>query len=120
MIGEDADPSRATLLANGTSPVEDVPTEVLAPLVQEGRLAVHSSTDALSEADAIVICVPTPLGKSKEPDISFIVAAADGVVSFAGSVQNGLSRLILYSTFSRASPVAVSSLAFSLLIFFLR
>ncbi len=79
VIGVDADPSRTTLLAGGVSPVEDVPAAELAPLVQSGRLAIHSSSDALGEADAIVICVPTPLGKSKEPDISFIVAAADGV-----------------------------------------
>ncbi len=79
VIGADADPSRTTLLAGGVSPVEDVPAAELAPLVQSGRLAIHSSSEALGEADAIVICVPTPLGKSKEPDISFIVAAADGV-----------------------------------------
>ncbi len=79
VIGVDADPSRTTLLAGGVSPVEDVPAAELAPLVQSGRLAIHSSSEALGEADAIVICVPTPLGKSKEPDISFIVAAADGV-----------------------------------------
>jgi UDP-N-acetyl-D-glucosamine dehydrogenase len=79
VIGVDADPVRTTLLAGGLSPVEDVPAAELAPLVQSGRLAIHSAPDALGEADAIVICVPTPLGKSKEPDISFIVAAADGV-----------------------------------------
>ncbi|HKC07020.1 MAG TPA: nucleotide sugar dehydrogenase [Methylomirabilota bacterium] len=79
VIGVDADPSRTTLLAGGVSPVEDVPAAELVPLVQSGRLAIHSSSEALGEADAIVICVPTPLGKSKEPDISFIVAAADGV-----------------------------------------
>ena len=79
VIGVDADPVRTALLAGGMSPVEDVPAALLAPLVQSGRLGIHSSPDALGEADAIVICVPTPLGKSKEPDISFIVAAADGV-----------------------------------------
>ena len=79
VIGVDADPVRTALLAGGMSPVEDVPAALLAPLVQSGRLAIHSSPDALGEADAIIICVPTPLGKSKEPDISFIVAAADGV-----------------------------------------
>jgi UDP-N-acetyl-D-glucosamine dehydrogenase len=79
VIGVDADPSRTALLAGGMSPVEDVPAARLAPLVSSGRLAIHSSPAALGEADAIVICVPTPLGKSKEPDISFIVAAADGV-----------------------------------------
>ena len=79
VVGVDADPVRTALLAGGMSPVEDVPAALLAPLVQSGRLAIHSAPDALGEADAIVICVPTPLGKSKEPDISFIVAAADGV-----------------------------------------
>lgn len=79
VIGVDADPVRTALLAGGGSPVEDVPAARLAPLVQSGRLAIHSTPDALGEAEAIVICVPTPLGKSKEPDISFIVAAADGV-----------------------------------------
>ena len=79
VIGVDADPARTALLAGGLSPVEDVPAALLAPLVQSGRLAIHPYPDALGEADAIVICVPTPLGKSKEPDISFIVAAADGV-----------------------------------------
>jgi UDP-N-acetyl-D-glucosamine dehydrogenase len=79
VIGVDADPARTALLAGGLSPVEDVPAAELAPLVKSGRLAIHSAPGALGEADAIVICVPTPLGKSKEPDISFIVAAADGV-----------------------------------------
>lgn len=79
VIGVEADPSRSGLLAGGVSPVEDVPTADLAPLVASGRLSVHSTSEALGGADAIVICVPTPLGKSKEPDISFIVAAADGV-----------------------------------------
>jgi UDP-N-acetyl-D-glucosamine dehydrogenase len=79
VIGVDADPARAALLASGASPVEDVPTEELRPLVESGRLAVRSAPEALAAADAIVICVPTPLGKSKEPDISFIVSAAEAV-----------------------------------------
>jgi UDP-N-acetyl-D-glucosamine dehydrogenase len=79
VIGVEADLARAALLAGGASPIEDVPAAELAPLVRDGRLTVRSSPDALEAAEAIVICVPTPLGKSKEPDISFIVAAADGV-----------------------------------------
>ena len=79
VIGVDADPARTALLASGASPVEDVQTADLRPLVESGRLVVRTAPEALAEADAIVICVPTPLGKSKEPDISFIVAAAEGV-----------------------------------------
>ncbi len=79
VIGVDADPGRAERIGAGVSPIEDVPSADLAALVQDKRLVVKSTVDPLGEADAIVICVPTPLGKSKEPDISFIVAAADAV-----------------------------------------
>src|SRR3972149_170270 len=46
-----------------------------------GRLSMTTDAGALKDADAIIICVPTPLGKSREPDISYIVAAADAVAA---------------------------------------
>jgi UDP-N-acetyl-D-glucosamine dehydrogenase len=79
VIGVDADAERIERIGQGRSPVEDVPNDELAPLVRTGRLSVTREIAALAVADAILICVPTPLGKSKEPDISYIVAAADDV-----------------------------------------
>ena len=79
VVGVDADPARVERLARGASFVEDVPDEEVAGLLATGRLAVSGAAGALARADAIVICVPTPLGKSKEPDVSHIVAAADTV-----------------------------------------
>jgi UDP-N-acetyl-D-glucosamine dehydrogenase len=79
VIGVDADAGRASLIGRGQSPIEDVPSDELAPLVRTGRLTVAGSVGGLGPADAIIICVPTPLGKSKEPDISHIVAAADEI-----------------------------------------
>jgi UDP-N-acetyl-D-glucosamine dehydrogenase len=79
VIGVDADAERAALIGRGQSPIEDVPSDELAPLVRTGRLTVAEGVGALGGTDAIIICVPTPLGKSKEPDISHIVAAADEV-----------------------------------------
>jgi UDP-N-acetyl-D-glucosamine dehydrogenase len=79
VIGVDADPDRAARIRAGMSPVEDVPSDELAPLVTARRLVVADGIEALTAADAIIICVPTPLGKSKEPDISHIVAAAEDV-----------------------------------------
>jgi len=87
VIGVDADAERASLIGSGRSPVEDVPSDDLAPLVRAGRLTVAGSTGGLGPADAIIICVPTPLGKSKEPDISHIVAAADEVAKILRSGQ---------------------------------
>ena len=79
VLGVDADAGRIDRIGRGQSPVEDVPDDVLAPLVRTGRLSVSRDISTLAAADAIIICVPTPLGKSKEPDISHIVAAADDV-----------------------------------------
>jgi UDP-N-acetyl-D-glucosamine dehydrogenase len=87
VIGVDLDAGRVAGVAAGQSFIEDVATAVLGPLVRSGRLGATSDVSALKEADAIVICVPTPLGKSKEPDISFIVAAADAVASIIHTGQ---------------------------------
>ena len=81
VIGVDIDPERVAAIRAGRSFVEDVPAASLARLVAAGRLGAADKVAALEDADAIVICVPTPLGKSKEPDISFIVSAADAVAA---------------------------------------
>ena len=81
VLGIDLDAYRVERVRAGQSFVEDVSAATLAPLVASGRLSAAGDVAALAEADAIVICVPTPLGKSKEPDISFIVGAADAVAA---------------------------------------
>ena len=87
VIGIDADPRRVAGVNAGVSFIEDVADATLQPLVRTGRMSAASHVDALKEADAIGICVPTPLGKSKEPDISFIVAAADAVATIIRAGQ---------------------------------
>src|SRR3989442_2492516 len=87
VIGVDADPRRVAGVNAGAYFIEDVPGAALQALVTTGRLAATGEVAALKEADAIVICVPTPLGKSKEPDISFIVAATDAVATIVRAGQ---------------------------------
>src|SRR5262249_35401098 len=81
VIGVDLDAPRVAAIPAGHSFIEDVPTPTLGALVAAGRLDAADEVAALKDCDAIVICVPTPLGKSKEPDISFIVSAADAVAA---------------------------------------
>jgi UDP-N-acetyl-D-glucosamine dehydrogenase len=64
----------------GKSYIEDVPTEVLAPLVQGKKLSGSTDPDVLGKADAVIICVPTPLNKTKDPDNSFILDCAEMMV----------------------------------------
>jgi UDP-N-acetyl-D-glucosamine dehydrogenase len=66
-------------LNRGESHIEDVPDEVLALLVAEGRIGATSDYDTLRDADAIVIALPTPLSKQREPDLSIVRAAVDEI-----------------------------------------
>jgi UDP-N-acetyl-D-glucosamine dehydrogenase len=82
VTGIDLDPRKIDTLARGESYIEDVPTAQVAPLVKEGRFSATSVFSALAQADAVIICVPTPLRKTKEPDISYIVSAAERIAEY--------------------------------------
>ncbi|MEW6566765.1 MAG: nucleotide sugar dehydrogenase [Chloroflexota bacterium] len=79
VIGVDADPAKAARLARGESHVEDVPSDQLAPLVRQGRLKVSTSFESLAEVSGVSVCVPTPLRKTGDPDLSFIVSAVQSL-----------------------------------------
>jgi UDP-N-acetyl-D-glucosamine dehydrogenase len=72
----DIQAERVAMLNRGESYIEDVPSERLQRLVQERRLAATTDYDALRDADAILIALPTPLSKQREPDLSILEAAA--------------------------------------------
>jgi len=78
--GIDVDLERVARLNHGQSYLVDVPTETLTPLVSSGRLTATTAFDEAGQADTLIICVPTPLRKSKEPDISFIVASLESLL----------------------------------------
>ncbi|MCC6652911.1 MAG: UDP-N-acetyl-D-glucosamine dehydrogenase, partial [Candidatus Eisenbacteria bacterium] len=71
---------KVRLLNAGESYIQDVPTADLAPHVKARRLAATADPAVLAEADAVIVCVPTPLNKTKDPDMRFIVAATDEIV----------------------------------------
>lgn len=79
VTGIDTDETRVEALNRGQSYIPDVAAEQLQEVIQTGRFGATSDFGVLPEQDAILICVPTPLRKSKEPDISHVVAAADNV-----------------------------------------
>jgi UDP-N-acetyl-D-glucosamine dehydrogenase len=81
VVGIDVDVQRVTELGVGSSHSPDVSDKVLQRVLESGHYQVTSDLDALRTADAVVICVPTPLRKSKDPDISFLLAAGETVAA---------------------------------------
>jgi UDP-N-acetyl-D-glucosamine dehydrogenase len=86
-IGFDLDESRVATINSGRSYIPDVSTDTVKDLVKQGKLKGTCDFSHLSETDAVIICVPTPLRKTKEPDISYILAAAEQVKAHLHSPQ---------------------------------
>jgi len=78
--GVDLDLERVNLLNRGESYLVDVATENLAPIVAAGRLIASTTFEEAAQSDALIICVPTPLRKTKEPDISYILSALESLL----------------------------------------
>src|SRR6266404_4651109 len=76
VTGLDIDVDRVAALASGRSHVPDVPSDELQTLMRAGRYRAVAEPAVLAESDVIIICVPTPLRKSKDPDISYVVGAS--------------------------------------------
>jgi UDP-N-acetyl-D-glucosamine dehydrogenase len=79
VTGIDISQAKTGRVNAGDSYVGDVPSATLAPLVKSGKLRATSDFRAVAELDTINICVPTPLRKTKDPDMSFIVSACQEI-----------------------------------------
>lgn len=77
--GYDVSERKVELVNSGSSDVDDVPSDDVARFVSSGALKAHSTPDVLSKADILPICVPTPLSKTKDPDMTYIRRAADDI-----------------------------------------
>ena len=77
--GFEVDEKKVADINAGRSYIGDVGSELIKQSVDAGRLNATTNFSQLQECDAIIICVPTPLRKTKEPDVSFILAAAEEI-----------------------------------------
>jgi UDP-N-acetyl-D-glucosamine dehydrogenase len=96
VIGIDLMESKVDAVNRGESYVQDVPTAVLKPLVKAGKLRATADFGAVSKLDTINIAVPTPLRKTKDPDMSYIVRACEDI---AKHFHAGLLLILESSTY---------------------
>src|SRR5512142_1686028 len=79
VTGIDVQQSKVDAINRGESYIQDIPTEALAPYVKAGKVRATSDFSVVKDLDTINICVPTPLRKTKDPDMSFIVNACQEI-----------------------------------------
>jgi len=125
VVGVEPDQAKVDKLDAGESYVQDVPSAKLAQLMKSGHLKATTDFSVLAEADAVSICVPTPLRKTGDPDLSYILVATDElakymhpgvVVVLESTTYPGTTREILLPKLTENSGLEVGEdffLAFS-------
>jgi UDP-N-acetyl-D-glucosamine dehydrogenase len=86
-IGFEVDRKKVEQINDGTSYIVDVPDENVKKCVDAGDLTATTDFGRLAECDAIIICVPTPLRKTKDPDMSYIIAAGEEIQGYMRRCQ---------------------------------
>jgi UDP-N-acetyl-D-glucosamine dehydrogenase len=94
VIGFDVDPAKTEALARGESYIRHIGPERVAATFNSGRAEATNDFDRLAECDAILICVPTPLGVHREPDLKYVRMTAEAI---AARLRNG-QLVVLEST----------------------
>jgi UDP-N-acetyl-D-glucosamine dehydrogenase len=79
VLGLDIDTSKVDALNQGKSYIKHIPSESVAEIVRSGSFSATSDFSRIREASAIIICVPTPLNKNREPDISYILETGKSI-----------------------------------------
>jgi UDP-N-acetyl-D-glucosamine dehydrogenase len=82
VIGIDINPNKMKLINAGKSDIDDVSDADLKPLVKAGKIKATTDFAHLKKTDCVPICVPTPLSKTKDPDVSYILAAVREVQKY--------------------------------------
>jgi len=73
VLGLDVDAKKVELLNNGESYIKHIDASTVSELVESGKLSASTDFSRIREVEAVIICVPTPLNKNREPDLSFVI-----------------------------------------------
>ena len=105
VTGIDVSEEKVAEVQQGRTALTDIKPEDLQHVVATGKLQATTDTEKLKEADAIIICVPTPLNKTKDPDISYIVSACTGISKHLCAGQLVVLESTTYPGFTREVAV---------------
>lgn len=104
VVGIDIDGRKVTKINFGENYISDVDDEMLKNAVKSSKLSATTTYDLISELDAIFICVPTPFNVNKDPDISYIIDATEGI---AKGLHKGQVIILKSTTFPETTEKVV-------------
>src|SRR3989338_4173279 len=87
VVGIDTDPAKVEAINKGNCYIKDIPTDAFKLLVKNKKLKATTDFSTISELDTLSICVPTPLRKTRDPDMSYILAVANELKKFIRAGQ---------------------------------
>src|SRR5262249_39498573 len=94
VLGIDVDPQKVEFLNKGQSYIKHIEGSAVAELIRSGKFSASTDFSRIKEVEAVIVCVPTPLTKNREPDISFVVSTGRAI---APHLSKG-SLVVLEST----------------------
>jgi UDP-N-acetyl-D-glucosamine dehydrogenase len=106
-LGFDVDAEKVTLLKQGRSYIKHIPSERIADWIQRGVLDPTNDMSRLCEADALLICVPTPLNESRDPDLQYIESTAQSIAKVLRPGQLIILESTTYPTTTRDVMVPI-------------
>src|SRR6266480_1011696 len=81
VLGLDVDAEKVRLLNEGQSYIKHIEPSTIAELVSSGKFSASTEFSRIKEVEAVIICVPTPLNKNREPDISFVIKTGEMIAT---------------------------------------
>src|SRR5437016_4491907 len=86
VLGLDVDAKKVQLLNNGQSYIKHIEPSAIAELVRSGKFSASTEFSRIKEVEAVIICVPTPLTKNREPDLSFVIKTGEMIAPHLAQV----------------------------------
>ena len=95
VLGLDTDPGKVKEIEAGRSYIRHIPAEDVAAQVKAGNFAPSSDFSLVRRSEAVLICVPTPLKKNREPDISYILKSGEAIAPYLKPEDGGWKKLVV-------------------------
>ena len=95
VLGLDTDPGKVKEIVAGRSYIRHIPAEDVAAQVKAGRFSASSDFSLIKQSEAVLICVPTPLKKNREPDISYILQSGEAIAPYLKPEAAARKKLVV-------------------------